>query len=1137
LLIVEFVPEYLFIVCICILYLEMLCIQFCSRFVPSFDPMTNNVTPHQELIRLAKPGLVLNSSEERNVVRLCEITKAMLKQMFLNFCVENETEPMAISYGNDSTPLQTRERWYRKWCDLTVRREGSQSKDYLIQRAWAQNLRGQAVVLFCEPLTLQDKSAASHFGAARQLVGFGLECGLRGLNIQHDVLDRAIFSAEDRLLRQQHELCLKQIRPTMSEGDWKLLCLQSWYVASGCCDHDIHNALKWSVHAEISDKAFMKEVWKVVACIRSAFHLLVDHAANWVASCIMWQEWGLQQQEALWAMLNLPPDLREELVDLQLRWEDGGLCVHPRHRNQPSIISRIEVVLLKLWYFKEWTDSRWLTMGPACKVLTAAKITGLDALVKYICSQPKTSLYYLGNYKSDPDINSFIARVAISSFVSDAALALLLEDDRVPRQWEALQIEICDELAYLNGLPMEIWSLVAVGCSLSSFDLRSKCVQGGYIQASFIFWRLRAATRLPWSLVIGDRRQNLLDLAAGPSPGDLTSWKIYQLMQLGFPIDQLLDGVELLSRLSWSSKPVEEGHASASALMKLHHRYGEAQMKARAMVCQSRSLFSRSHLEKRVSELESRMARLRKRDPGKITGKAIYVKELFSLVSQKKQEGRTLALDVTNKVIAKHGERWEAMSDIRKRQYLQKAIEARSESRDQLSAEMELVESELLNVRRQLEAEKTTDEPLKLSRCSLTSSQLQRFDDMWHDPQFSHATLQAQRKAAVIIARPPEDWDLARLSEMFIGSVPEACGESPAWAKLIAPRRDALSQSVLRLTCDEVGERFRLVLFCMQKPVLLGFLSLAAEEDVLRHPDDEELIIDVPTWAHKFVVQPNGFSWSDDDEYKGDCGIEVLGDTVWQGDDTIVSDGDWRRFETVIRLLPGPVASASSGSSVPSQPRGSMRSQLLLEHPWLADVWAANRQQGGDELGPGTEEALANDLGAKGQQGSKGSSSDEAEASVEDDVDVEEVLDAIDKKKCGMKNTGIGTEGPFAWREMSCAASSSDGPAGLMSVRGDARTGEAHKFASSYGLQYSASFVASLYGQEGAQICAEYWVAKMSYFFSIWQQSENALHIFSLAEAKGFPEPQRFTTAFEDAQGRVLVRMQWLRDLMPKHAV
>ena len=1089
--------------------------------------------PHVELLRLSKSGLVLSSTDERHVLKFCEITKLFLKHRFLHFVRENANEPIAISYGNDSTPLQTRERWRKQWCDLAVVREGAQSKDYLIQRAWAQTLPGLAVVLFCEPKTMNDKTAASHFGAARLLAPFGVEMGARNLNIHHTTLDRAIFTSEDRLFRQQHELCLKDLRSTMDESSWKLLCLLSWYVSNGCCDHDVHNALKWSVHSNITDKSFMKEIWKSFASLRSGFSLLVQHAGSWISSFIVWREWAFVQQEALWAMLNLPPTLREELIELQLRWEDGSLCVHPRHQSQVGIIKRIEVILLKLWGFKDWTDSRWLTMGPQCKCLIAARLTGIDSLVRYTCGLPHVSDFHLGNYQPDAASNYFVARVAISSFVCDSAMAILLEDDRVPRQWQSLQTEINDELDYLHSIPMDIWSLVSNGCSVTGFQLQTACLQGGYIQASFVLWRLRAATRLPWSLVIGDRRHNLEKLAAGPPPEDLTSWKIYKLMQLGFPIESLLDGLELLSRLSWSSKCVEEGHASASALMKLHHRYGESQMKARAMVCQARLLFSRTHLQKRAAALEERLGRLRRKDPSKITGKAMYVKEIMQLLEQKKRDGRQVAKDTTNKLISKHGVRWTAMSATRQAEYFQKALTERQNRFQEINADIESVESELHRVRQHLDCEKTADEALKLSRCSLTISELQQFDTMWDDPEFSQSNVKAKRDAENMPATPALDWELERLSEMFIGSVPEACDGSPTWAKAIAPRRDAFSQSVLRLTSEDVDERYLLVLFCMQNPVLIGFVSLAAEEQVLRHPDEDDLMTDaIPSWAHNLAVERN-FSWSDMEEYKPDCQIDVLMDTAWRGNN-IVSDSDWMPLEAVLRLLPGPVTNNSSGSAGPKQPRGSLRSELLQEHPWLADIWKNGGQRNREETSPGT---TARDFPCTATQ-----HNDEAEDASDDSFSEEtgvmapeDVLDTIDARTSTMHTSAHGAAGPFTWRMMSGSASSLyPGESNDTCFRGDVHASYARLFASTYSLQASCSFSSNLYTAELAKMCAECWTAKMTHFYDIWVASDHTQHEFSNAEVQSFQEPHAFTDAFGTAQGRLLLRMQWLRDLKPE---
>ena len=131
-----------------------------------------------------------------------------------------------------------------------------------------------------------DGGQVCSYGAARDLIGLVLECGLRGLNIQHDVMDRAVYTAQNRLLRQTHALKLREISASMDECTGKMLSLMSWYVSSGCVDHDIHNALKWSIHSQLEDKEFMKRVWKCVASVRRGFHCLVDHVVGWIANTI-----------------------------------------------------------------------------------------------------------------------------------------------------------------------------------------------------------------------------------------------------------------------------------------------------------------------------------------------------------------------------------------------------------------------------------------------------------------------------------------------------------------------------------------------------------------------------------------------------------------------------------------------------------------------------------------------------------------------------------------------------------------------------------------------------------------------------------------------------------------------------------
>ena len=49
-----------------------------------------------------------------------------------------------------------------------------------------------------------------------------------------------------------------------------------------------------------------------------------------------------------------------------------------------DLVSAIVACLLKTWQFRKFTESRWLTVGTSCRVLSAAILTGIDDLYRTI---------------------------------------------------------------------------------------------------------------------------------------------------------------------------------------------------------------------------------------------------------------------------------------------------------------------------------------------------------------------------------------------------------------------------------------------------------------------------------------------------------------------------------------------------------------------------------------------------------------------------------------------------------------------------------------------------------------------------------------------------------------------------------
>ena len=87
-------------------------------------------------------------------------------------------------------------------------------------------------------------------------------------------------------------------------------------------------------------------------------------------------------------------------------------------------------------------------------------------------------------------------------------------------------------MEWLSALDCQVWStLASVSASLSGDKLRSDSIAAGHISIAFLANRVfNEASKLPWSLAVGDQDRNLEELAAGPEPLDPTASKIWKLL-------------------------------------------------------------------------------------------------------------------------------------------------------------------------------------------------------------------------------------------------------------------------------------------------------------------------------------------------------------------------------------------------------------------------------------------------------------------------------------------------------------------------------------------------------------------------------------------------------------------------------
>ena len=100
---------------------------------------------------------------------------------------------------------------------------------------------------------------------------------------------------------------------------------------------------------------------------------------------------------------------------------------------------------------------------------------------------------------------------------------------------------LSEELQWRANLGDFVWDQLAGVAGVPSEVLKSDCIAAAHLSFHFIWRRfLFAAGDYPWFLTLEDLRSNLLQLLHGPCPDEPVSQQLWFLMNIGFPIEQLI---------------------------------------------------------------------------------------------------------------------------------------------------------------------------------------------------------------------------------------------------------------------------------------------------------------------------------------------------------------------------------------------------------------------------------------------------------------------------------------------------------------------------------------------------------------------------------------------------------------------
>ncbi len=395
---------------------------------------------------------------------------------------------------------------------------------------------------------------------------------------------------------------------------------------------------------------------------------------------------------------------------------------------------------------------------------------------------PSESNYYLAGYLNmTPGIARMLVICACTGGVSEAPLAKLLEDDRLPRMLPDIDSCVQIERDRVLSVSVPILDMFGSICDASASELLDQMSHAVAVQISYAEHRIREARQLPWSLISLDIEEKLLELKLGAKPIEPTSEKIWLLLQIGAPMDRLIAGVKLLGEMPWTSRTVEQGHVLSSALMQQHKMYTSDTLTARTTVAAMRVLVAprADGNLRQLERTETKLADLRRKQPQKCGPRQAF---LGHIMKESHKICSAAQYDHTARpyLMRSHSRSWNPRSRQQQERFCLMAEQLRNRSAAQTRADIQRHVHSLQHLAAEVKADQARGKSFRMSDCGLSAALVVEFSDLYNSDVWSGEHVRRLRLASALPVEEPAAATLATLKSFGVADRgPEAF--KPHW--------------------------------------------------------------------------------------------------------------------------------------------------------------------------------------------------------------------------------------------------------------------------------------------------------------------------------------------------------------------
>eukprot|EP00971_Amphidinium_carterae_P107474 2128807-Amphidinium_carterae.2 len=976
------------------------------------------------------------------------------------------------------------------------------SGDFLVQNLFltASNGRGgwDQCVLTNVPIPLAHGKGTWAIAGCASSLPCVLMCKSGGelrFMCKHVVMDRAVSVNVARYLSGLWMTAETQSddQGVSAEDRWLL----EIHTHVGCAAHDCHNSLKWSLCQFYDNSEVLSNIHVALEALKVGAAHASKHLWEWLQSVLAVRAVDKCMDEdtlhKLWCVLGVDANIVSELVGMRLLWRNESLEISEEFLKETgdAWLPKLSSVLVELWHLGSFCGSRWCTLGSACRSYCAAALSGFLHMFGSLCKGGVITAYEQhGGEKLDEVGKTCVVCTALVAWIPESLLFSVLHDSRLALKSSEYRRLLEEEVDMLESLPDTVFAVLSSLLSQGvSSDLKSQVLSASLACQSYLHMRVWSVLQeYPWCLCGQDpagRVKELLELSEPPD--DCVASKLWALGASGMASIKIVEMLELLSQVAWTSHTAEKQHASAAQVKKYHPEITTSTLAQRAFIHGCRELLPADSVpDQRVAKLQQHMQKLIRYRPSNIGPRQVYYADMLQKLKKANAESAAVNSSkrfIQENVMSLHAAYFAQLHSDAVKRLNERAAHVRELKKRETADDLEACQLQLQQLLLQHEEsdDRECSGALKLSRCKLDADRWKRVGECYTEfLQQKHRVLKTVAATASDCPHPVHASEYTDVLQRSIIPPSETITRTEQY-KLVCRLRQYFRHAVLGFIFDD-GVMWGRVALLRLSPFYLGMQilkKLQVPKKKLPHTQDLD--------QAGYYTHVHAWELTDDHTSADVFGEPALLDACVCMNTTCVGNKRIHSFHDVV-----PLASV-------------LRS---LER----DVPVQRRRAAADDA----SQASGNNAKRKRAQTSTSNTASASSAGPPDTLDASDILDAAVDSEQESDNEGLDEEehawdnvyktvemARQGWREAwgdtnTWFRSELSGGAWQMERTGREVYGTrinvkphspAHKMATRFNMPLSASFEINVYGNETGTVLAQIFEHVMSHYTVCWLES------------------------------------------------